>query len=61
MLSIVVGFVCMVLDFIFFVFVCGSNEVDLRLEIIFKVDFLYFVIFLVLFLIIVMVVISLFI
>nr|XP_034300162.1 sodium/glucose cotransporter 4-like isoform X2 [Crassostrea gigas] len=60
MLSIVVGFVRMVLDFTFLAPACGSNEVDPRPEIISKVDFLHFATLLALFSTIAMVVISLF-
>ena len=59
MLSIVVGFVRMVLDFTFLAPACGSNEVDPRPEIISKVDFLHFATLLALFATIAMVVISL--
>lgn len=59
MLSIVVGFVRMVLDFTFLAPACGSNEVDARPEIISKVDFLHFATLLALFATIAMVVISL--
>ncbi|XP_062576317.1 sodium/glucose cotransporter 4-like [Saccostrea cucullata] len=60
MLSIVVGFVRMVLDFTFPSPACGSDDVDPRPKIISKVDFLHFATLLALFATIAMVVISLF-